>query len=52
MAFGDHVDNAVRQIPGTPHRLRTDVSATLFLTRPEEYDGGELVIDEPSARIR
>ncbi len=46
MSFGAHVDNAVRQIPGTPHRLRTDVSATLFLSAPEEYDGGELVIDD------
>jgi PKHD-type hydroxylase len=46
MAFGDHVDNAVRQIPGTPHRLRTDISATLFLSAPEEYDGGELIIDD------
>jgi PKHD-type hydroxylase len=46
MAFGNHVDNAVRQIPGTPHRLRTDVSATLFLSGPEEYDGGELVIED------
>ena len=46
MAFGNHVDNAVRQIPGTPHRLRTDVAATLFLSGPDEYDGGELVIDD------
>jgi PKHD-type hydroxylase len=46
MGFGDHVDNAVRQIPGTPHRLRTDVSATLFLSAPDEYDGGELVIED------
>jgi PKHD-type hydroxylase len=46
MGFGAHVDNAVRQIPGTPHRLRTDVSATLFLSAPEEYDGGELVIED------
>jgi PKHD-type hydroxylase len=46
MGFGDHVDNAVRQIPGTPHRLRTDVSATLFLSAPEEYDGGELIIND------
>ncbi len=46
MAFGDHVDNAVRQIPGTAHRLRTDVAATLFLSAPEEYDGGELVIED------
>ena len=34
MAFGAHVDNAVRQIPGTPFRVRTDLSVTLFLTRP------------------
>jgi PKHD-type hydroxylase len=46
MSFGNHVDNAVRQIPGTPHRLRTDVSATLFLSAPGEYEGGELVIDD------
>jgi PKHD-type hydroxylase len=46
MAFGEHVDNAVRQIPGMAHRLRTDVAATLFLSAPEEYDGGELIIDD------
>jgi PKHD-type hydroxylase len=46
MSFGNHVDNAVRQIPGTPHRLRTDVSATLFLSAPEEYDGGQLVVED------
>jgi PKHD-type hydroxylase len=46
MAFGEHVDNAVRQIPGTPHRLRTDISATLFLSDPAQYDGGELVVDD------
>lgn len=45
-AFGTHVDNAVRQIKGTPHRIRTDLSATLFLTKPEDYDGGELVIED------
>lgn len=45
-AFGVHVDNAVRQIRGTPHRVRTDLSATLFLAAPEEYDGGELVIED------
>src|SRR5262245_36219120 len=37
-SFGTHVDNAVRQVPGTPHRLRTDLSATLFLNAPGEYD--------------
>jgi PKHD-type hydroxylase len=46
MDFGAHVDNAVRQIPGTPHRLRTDLSATLFLNSPDEYDGGELLIED------
>jgi PKHD-type hydroxylase len=40
------VDNAVRTIPGTPHRLRTDLSATLFLADPGEYDGGELTIED------
>lgn len=44
MAFGMHVDNAVRQVPGTASRLRTDLSATLFLSDPGAYDGGELVI--------
>lgn len=45
-SFGLHVDNAVRQIRGTPHRVRTDLSATLFLSRPEEYDGGELIVED------
>ncbi len=45
-AFGTHVDNAVRQITGTPHRVRTDLSATLFLNSPDEYDGGELLIED------
>jgi PKHD-type hydroxylase len=46
MAFGAHVDNAVRQVTGTPYRLRTDLSTTLFLSRPDEYDGGELVVED------
>jgi PKHD-type hydroxylase len=46
MAFGAHVDNAVRQIAGTPLRVRTDLSATLFLSALEEYDGGELVVED------
>lgn len=45
-SFGNHVDNAIRQVMGTPHRIRTDLSATLFLTAPEDYDGGELVIED------
>ena len=45
-SFGNHVDNSIRQINGTPHRIRTDLSATLFLTEPEDYDGGELVIED------
>ena len=45
-AFGTHVDNAVRQIAGTPARIRTDLSATLFLAEPHEYEGGELVIED------
>ena len=46
MSFGAHVDNAIRAIPGTPVRLRTDLSATLFLSDPESYDGGELVVED------
>ncbi len=45
-SFGAHLDNSVRQIPGTPYRIRTDISATLFLSAPEDYDGGELVVDD------
>ncbi|MEA2564089.1 MAG: PKHD-type hydroxylase [Acidobacteriota bacterium] len=45
-SFGTHVDNSIRQITGTPHRIRTDISATLFLTSPDEYDGGELVVED------
>lgn len=46
MTFGAHVDNAIRQVRGTPHKIRTDVSCTLFLTPPEDYDGGELVVED------
>jgi PKHD-type hydroxylase len=46
MHFGDHVDNSVRLMPGTAERLRTDVSATLFLTDPADYDGGELIVQD------
>lgn len=43
--FGTHVDNAIRAIPGTVQRIRTDLSCTVFFADPEEYDGGELVIE-------
>lgn len=45
-SFGAHVDNAVRQVTGTSHRIRTDLSATLFLTPPHGYEGGELIIED------
>jgi PKHD-type hydroxylase len=45
-SFGSHVDNAVRQVAGSAHQLRTDLSATLFLSEPDDYDGGELVIED------
>ena len=43
--YGTHVDSAVMHVPGTGMSLRTDLAATLFLTEPDEYDGGELEID-------
>ncbi len=45
-AFGTHVDNAIRQIGGTGQRIRTDLSATLFLADPAEYEGGDLVVED------
>lgn len=44
--FGTHVDGSIRAIPDTGHRLRTDLSCTLFFAGPEEYDGGELIIED------
>jgi PKHD-type hydroxylase len=44
--FGIHVDNAVRGDPLTGLRIRTDLSVTLFLSEPEEYDGGELMVED------
>lgn len=44
--FGTHVDTAIRQLVTTGQRIRTDLSATLFLTAPEEYDGGELIVED------
>ncbi|MCB1019221.1 MAG: Fe2+-dependent dioxygenase [Acidobacteria bacterium] len=45
-SFGSHVDNAIRQVKGTAERIRTDLSATLFLSEPDEYDGGELYVED------
>lgn len=44
-SYGTHVDSAIMQVPGTPVSLRSDLSATLFLSDPEEYEGGELEIE-------
>jgi PKHD-type hydroxylase len=46
MTFGAHVDNAIRGYLDTALRVRTDVSATLFISAPEDYDGGELVVED------
>lgn len=45
-SFGIHVDNAIRTERGSGERIRTDLSATLFFTAPDEYDGGELVVED------
>lgn len=44
--YGFHVDGAIRLLPGSNLSLRTDVSATLFLSEPEEYEGGELTVQD------
>lgn len=44
--YGSHVDGAIRLVPGSNLSLRTDVSSTLFLSEPDEYDGGELVVQD------
>lgn len=47
MTYGNHVDNAIRAIPGTGGmRMRADVSTTIFLSDPDEYDGGDLVVED------
>jgi PKHD-type hydroxylase len=46
MGFTAHVDNTIRYIAGARQRMRTDVSSTLFLSEPGDYDGGELVIED------
>ena len=46
-AFGNHIDNAIRYVPGRQgERIRTDISCTLFLAEPDEYEGGELVVED------
>jgi PKHD-type hydroxylase len=44
--YGFHIDGSVRAIPGSGLHLRTDLSATLFLCDPEDYDGGELIVSD------
>ena len=45
-SFGTHIDNAIRLHRPSGMRIRSDLSATLFLSAPEEYDGGELVVED------
>ena len=52
LGFGDHIDNAIRISPITEARYRTDLSCTLFLTDPADYDGGELVVGEDLSAVR
>ena len=52
MGFGDHIDNAIRISPASQARYRTDLSCTLFLTDPQDYDGGELVIGEDLSAVQ
>jgi PKHD-type hydroxylase len=44
--FDAHVDNAIRYLPDRSGRIRTDLSATLFLSNPEDYEGGELIVQD------
>ena len=44
--YGFHIDNSVMNVPGAALRIRTDISSTLFFSDPDEYDGGELVIQD------
>lgn len=50
--YGPHIDGAVRPVAGHSIRIRTDISATLFLTDPDEYTGGELVIKQEGGEVR
>src|SRR5699024_6418109 len=42
--YGNHIDNAIRAVPGSAERVRSDISCTVFLNEPDEYDGGELTV--------
>ena len=44
--YGNHIDNALFVIPGTAIKVRTDVSTTVFFSDPEEYEGGELIVED------
>jgi len=44
--YGEHIDNAIFTVPGSQQRVRSDISSTLLLSEPEEYDGGELVVHD------
>ena len=51
-AFGNHVDSAVRFLPDGKGRVRTDISCTVFLNSPDEYDGGELIVEDTCGDFR
>ncbi|MCH7335967.1 Fe2+-dependent dioxygenase [Acinetobacter sp. NIPH 2699] len=44
--YGNHIDSAILSVANTPHRVRSDISATLFLSDPDDYEGGELIIED------
>jgi len=44
--YGNHIDNAIFGVPGTSQRIRSDISTTVFLCEPDEYDGGELIVED------
>ena len=50
MYFGSHVDGTVRLVPGSVHKMRTDLSATVFISAPESYDGGDLIVESDFGR--
>src|SRR5690606_16621047 len=44
--YGDHIDNAIFGVPGSPQRIRSDISATVVFSEPHAYEGGELVVQD------